>query len=148
METVEFIEELHNLNLEFDTDGENILVFDPTNLAKYIGTVSEKEFGKFKIDYYENYNKQKGRELLELLYSYSTTPVDKREKRYLYLYKGRAVDIQKDDKLYLNYDTGIDRFFFGPYWYKKTKFTHSELEEYGIDREELLKEYIEIEEQQ
>lgn len=147
METVEFIEELHNLNLEHDTDGENILVFDPNKTGKYIAIVPTKEFGQFKIDYSNFYDEEKGRELLELLYSYSTTRVEKREKHYLYLYKGRAVDIQKDDKLYLNYDTGIGRFFFGPYWYKKAKFTHSELEEYGIDREELLKEYIEIEEQ-
>lgn len=118
----------------------------------YMVNIYEDKQYQFYIDD-ETYNKylndEQRQKLYKVITEYCSTPVKKREEEPQYQYyvpsvQGLEVSSGQKDNLFLNYDTGTEKWVFSNNNNScgfQTIFTDEELKELGLDPQELREKY-------
>lgn len=161
MKTKEFIKKINDLGYyaKLKDYDEKILYICHNNkgdvLQHILAAVNIEQIGVINTFYNEfnQLNIDKQQQLLGLLSKYSRTPIKERNEEKKYMYRLREINnliFEKHSRgdYYLNYNTKRGRCFLHNNEEGsdiKTKFTHSWLEEQGIDIEQLKEIYEELE---
>lgn len=152
MKTKEFIEQAEKIGLKviiYKDTNEIFLKLPGTGVA---ATVSINQLFEFNIGYCAFYlfDFERQQKIFDLLTEYSRTPIEERQEEKKYMYRLKKIDgVEYDSYDYLNWNYMLEYFLVAdtssPSGDYKIQFTHSWLEERGVDIKQLKEVYEEIE---
>lgn len=161
MKTKEFIKKLKEIGFEteiLECGGRYLEVYDD---CSKVAEIDIQHFLSISTNYssFDNLSEEKKQPLFSFLMEYAMTPIEERQEEKKYMYRLKKIDGIEyiEDYRYLNYDTEYNSWAIGDktgakiitdteeVFEVKYIFTHSWLEERGVDIEQLKEVYEEIE---